>query len=82
MMAEVSKSLNIPQIDKLCGAKNYHTWRSIAMTLLDIMRVGDDVTGKTPKPDSTDATAGAYGCVYPIARKVSSSVISTVALCH
>jgi len=52
------------------------------MTLLDIMRVGDDVTGKTPKPDSTDATAGAYGCVYPIARKVSSSVISTVALCH
>ena len=53
-MAEVSKSLNIPQIEKLRGAANYHTWRSIATTFLDIMGVWDVVTGKSPKPDGTD----------------------------
>jgi len=58
-MAEVSKSLNIPQIEKLCGATNYHTRRSIATTFPDIIGLWDVVTGKTPKPDSTDATAGA-----------------------
>ena len=61
-MAEVSKSLNIPQIEKLRGMTNYHTWRSIATTVLDIIRVWDVVTGKTPKPDSTDTTAEA-SCV-------------------
>jgi len=58
-MAEVVKSLNIPQIEKLRGATNYHIWRSIATTFLDIMGVWDVVTGKTPKPDATDATAEA-----------------------
>jgi len=58
-MAEVSKSLNIPQIEKLRGATNYHTWRSIATTFLDIMGVWDVVTGKTPKPDGTDTIAEA-----------------------
>ena len=55
-MAEVSKSLNIPQIDKLHGAANYHSWRSIATTFLDIMGVWEVVTGKSPKPDGTDTT--------------------------
>ena len=58
-MSEVSKSLNIPQIEKLRGAANYHTWRSMATTFLDIMGVWDVVTGKTAKPDDTDATAEA-----------------------
>ena len=58
-MSEVSKSLNIPQIEKLGGATNYHTWRSIPTTFLDIMAVWDVVTGKTPKPDGTDTTAEA-----------------------
>jgi len=55
-MAEVSKSLNIPQIEKLRGAANYHSWHSIATTFLDIMGVWEVVTGKTPKPDGTDTT--------------------------
>jgi len=55
-MAEVSKSLNIPQMEKLRGAANYHSWRSIVTTFLDIMGVWEVVTGKTPKPDSTDTT--------------------------
>jgi len=58
-MAEVSKSLNIPQIEKLRGAANYHTWRSMATTFLDIMGVWDVVTGKTEKPDGTYATTEA-----------------------
>jgi len=58
-MAEISKSLNIPQIEKLHGAANYHTWRSIATTFLDIMGVWDVVTGKTAKPDSTETTSEA-----------------------
>jgi len=55
-MSEVSKSLKMPQIEKLRGVTNYHTWRSISTTFLDIMRVWDVVTGKTSKPDGTDAT--------------------------
>ena len=43
-MSEVSKSLNIPQIEKLRGATNYHTWRSIPTIFLDIMGVWDVVT--------------------------------------
>ena len=58
-MAEASKSLNIPQIEKLRGTTNYHTWHSIATTFLDIMGVWDVVTGKTPKPDGTDTIAEA-----------------------
>ena len=58
-MAEVSKSLNIPQIEKLRGAANYHTWRSMATTFLNIMGVWDVVIGKTTKPDGTDATTQA-----------------------
>jgi len=58
-MAEVSKSLNIPQIEKLHGATNYHTWRSISTTFLDIMGVWDVVMGKTPKPDGNDTAAEA-----------------------
>jgi len=58
-MAEVSKSLNIPQIEKLRGATNYDTWRSITTTFLDIMGVWDLVIGKSPKPKASDTTAEA-----------------------
>ena len=55
-MSEVPKSLNILSIDKLRGATNYHTWRSIATTFLDIIGVWNVVTGKTLKPDGSDTT--------------------------
>jgi hypothetical protein len=40
-MGDTSKSLAILQIEKLTGAANFHTWRSIATTFLDIMGVWD-----------------------------------------
>ena len=44
------KAIGIPQIDKLKGTTNYHSWRSISITFLDIMGVWDIVSGKTAKP--------------------------------
>ena len=52
-MAETTtgtKSIGIPQIDKLRGTTNFHTWRSMSITFLDIMGVWDIVSGKTTKP--------------------------------
>ena len=52
-MAETTtgtKSIGIPQIDKLRGTANFHTWKSMSITFLDIMRVWDIVCGKTKKP--------------------------------
>lgn len=45
-----TKSIGIPQIDKLRGTANFHTWRSMSITFLDIMGVWDVVNGKTTKP--------------------------------
>jgi len=45
-----TKSISIPQIDKVRGNANFHTWRSMSITLVDIMGVWDIVSGKTTKP--------------------------------
>lgn len=43
--------MTIPQIGKERGSKNYHSWRSMAITFLDIMGVRQTVGGHTPKPE-------------------------------
>src|SRR5215208_728295 len=48
--AAAAKAVGIPQIELLQGASNYHTWRSMATTFLNIMGVWDVVSCKTVKP--------------------------------
>jgi hypothetical protein len=58
-MTDIAKSLTIPQIVKLHGTGNYHTWRSIAVTFQDIMGMWDVVSGKKTKPAANNGEASA-----------------------
>ena len=42
-MSDITKLATVPQIEKLHGSSNYHTWKSLAMPFLHIMGVADIV---------------------------------------